>query len=153
MPRDAVHLSLSDVMREYIALFEGDWKPATRRKYQDDFKRLNTWLASERLPATTESLDFSTLLKFVGHLKQQPAIRGVWRGRSGDVSRPRRSASVRTLSLNSINAYMRSIKSLCLWARDQGIIEVNPFGRAFRRSKSHPLLPTEETPPKGANLE
>ena len=57
------------------------------------------------------------------------------------------------LSLNSINTYMRSVKSLCLWARDQGIIDANPFGRQHRRSMSHPLLPTEETPPKGATLD
>lgn len=37
MPRDAVHLSLSDVMREYIALFEEDRKPATRCTLR------NTW--------------------------------------------------------------------------------------------------------------
>ncbi|MGK2849700.1 MAG: tyrosine-type recombinase/integrase [Candidatus Limnocylindrales bacterium] len=153
MPRDVVDLSLSDLMSEYVALFEGGWKPVTKRKYQDDFDRLLRWIASEGLPATTQALDFSTLLKFVGHLKMQPVTRGIWRGDGADTSRPRRESHARTLSLNSVNAYMRSIKSLCLWAHDDGVIGVNPFGRAYRRSKHHPLLPTEETPAKGAELD
>jgi site-specific recombinase XerD len=153
MPRDVVHLPLSDLMSEYVALFEGGWKPVTKRKYLDDFDRLLRWIETEGYPATTQSLEFSTLLKFVGHLRAQPVTRGVWRGNRADAPRPLREAGARTLSLNSVNAYMRSIKSLCLWAHDDGVIAVNPFGRAFRRSKHHPLLPSEETPAKGAELD
>jgi integrase len=153
MKGEIKHLPLADVMAEYVAIFEGDWKPATKRKYADDFRRLLDWLVSQGLPTTTEALNFGTLLKFVGHLKEQPAVGGVWRGDAATTARVRRQGTVRTLSLNSVNAYMRSIKSLCLWAHDQGIIDTNPFGRMYRRSKSHPLLPTEETPPKGATLD
>lgn len=153
MKGETKHLLLADVMAEYVAIFEGDWKPATKRKYEDDFRRLRDWIGSQGLPATTEALDFGTLLRFVGHLKDQPAVRGIWRGDAAAAARARRNGTLRTLSLNSVNAYMRSIKSLCLWARDQGIIDTNPFGRMYRRSRSHPLLPTEETPPKGATLD
>jgi integrase len=154
MKGETEYLPLSSIMAEYVAIFEGNWRKATRRKYEDDFRRLVEWLESQGLPATTEALDFGTLLKFVGHLKERPATHGVWRGDvEAAAQAQRRGITPKPLSLNSINTYMRSIKSLCLWARDQGIIDANPFGRQHRRSKSHPLLPTEETPPKGATLD
>jgi integrase/recombinase XerD len=58
-----------------------------------------------------------------------------------------------TLSANSVNAYVRPLRSLCLWLLDEGILGVNPFRRTHRRAGLHPLLPSEETPPKSATLE
>lgn len=147
------YLPLAAAFAEYQALFEGDWKPKTREKYTADFKRLVDWLRDTGRPTTTESLDFPTLLAFVGYLKTKPAAAGIWRGDSEAVKRAARDQARKSLSLNSVNAYMRSIKSVVLWARDQGIIDSNPFGRMHRRGKSHPLLPSEETPAKGATVD
>ena len=148
MKTDQSELPLADVIAEYTAIFEGDWKPKTQQKYAADFRRLLTWLDTEGVPATAAALDFATLLRYVGFLKASPVARGVWRCDPAAVARARLDATAHTLSLNTVNAYMRSIKSLCLWARDQGLLAINPFGRAYRRNKHHPLLPTEETPPK-----
>ncbi len=129
MKADRKDLLLADVMAEYIAVFEGDWKPKTKRKYEDDFRRLREWLEREGQPLTTAALDFGVLLKYVGHLKEQPAVSGVWRGDPEATARVRRSSTARTVSLNTVNSYMRPIKSLCQWARDQASSRPTPFGR------------------------
>jgi hypothetical protein len=80
MKADRSDLPLADVMAEYVAVFEGDWKPKTRRKYDDDFRRFREWLEREGQPLTTAALDFVVPLRYVSYLKQQPAVSRVWRG-------------------------------------------------------------------------
>jgi integrase/recombinase XerD len=58
-----------------------------------------------------------------------------------------------TLSANSVNAYVRPIRSLAIWLVDEGLLSVNPFRRSRRRAALNPLLPSEETPTKSATLD
>jgi integrase len=58
-----------------------------------------------------------------------------------------------TLSANSVNAYVRPIRSLAIWLVDEGLLAANPFRRSRRRAALNPLLPSEETPTKSATLE
>jgi integrase/recombinase XerD len=60
---------------------------------------------------------------------------------------------VQTLSANSVNAYVRPIRSLAIWLVDEGILSVNPFRRSRRRAALNPLLPSEDTPTKSATLD
>jgi hypothetical protein len=98
-------LPLRPLIAEYTATFGSTWRPVTRRKHADDFARLVTWLEAGGKPVTTSSLDFMTLVDYVGYLRIRPKVSGVWRGgpmRSGAPcatlrSRPcRRTASMRT---------------------------------------------------------
>jgi integrase/recombinase XerD len=57
-----------------------------------------------------------------------------------------------TLSANSVNAYVRPIRSLATWLVDEGGLAVNPFRRSRRRASLNPLLPSEDTPTKSATL-
>ncbi len=63
------------------------------------------------------------------------------------------AGSIQTLSANSVNAYVRPLRSLAIWLVDEGIISVNPFRRSRRRAALNPLLPSEETPTKSATLD
>jgi hypothetical protein len=56
----------------------------TRRKHADDFARLIAWLEANGLPVTTASLDFMTLVDYVGYLRVRPKVSGVWRGAPTD---------------------------------------------------------------------
>jgi integrase len=60
--------------------------------------------------------------------------------------------TAQTLSANSVNAYVRPLRSLAIWLVEEGLLEVNPFARSRRRSALNPLLPSEETPTKSATL-
>jgi integrase/recombinase XerD len=125
----------------------------TRRKHAADFSRFIDWLEAHRLPVTTESLDFATLADYVAELRVRPKVSGVWRGGPGALARSLASGRVQTLSANSVNAYVRPIRSLAIWLVDEGLLGVNPFRRSRRRASLNPLLPTEETPTKSATLE
>jgi len=59
---------------------------------------------------------------------------------------------VETLSANSVNAYVRPLRSLVIWAIDEGYLASNPFRRFRRRTGLDPLLPSEDTPTKDASL-
>ncbi len=48
---------------------------------------------------------------------------------------------------------MRPLRSLVIWLVDEGILATNPFRAARRRAALNPLLPSEETPTKGATLD
>jgi integrase/recombinase XerD len=125
----------------------------TRRKHRDDFARLVDWLEARRLPVTTESLDFMTLVDYVTDLRSRPKVTGVWRGSPDAIGRSLRAGSTETLSANSVNAYVRPLRSLTIWLVDDGLLGVNPFRRSRRRAALNPLLPSEETPTKSATLD
>src|SRR5450759_755981 len=101
----------------------------------------------------TASLDFMVLVDYVGYLRVRPKVRGVWRGAPDALGRSLRHAPAQTLSANSVNAYVRPLRSLAIWLVDEGILGMNPFRRSRRRAALNPLLPSEETPTKSATLD
>jgi integrase/recombinase XerD len=125
----------------------------TRRKHADDFTRLVDYLEAHELPVTTASLDFMTLVDYVSDLRSRPKVAGVWRGSPDALGRSLAAGPVQTLSSNSVNAYVRPIRSLAIWLVDEGILSINPFRRSRRRASLNPLLPSEETPTKSATLD
>jgi integrase/recombinase XerD len=125
----------------------------TRRKHADDFARLVDYLEAHGLPVTTASLDFLTLVDYVTDLRSRSKVSGVWRGAPDALARSLLSGPVQTLSANSVNAYMRPLRSLAIWLVDEGLLGVNPFRRSRRRASLNPLLPSEETPTKSATLD
>jgi integrase/recombinase XerD len=145
-------VALQPLIAEYSATFGASWGPVTRRKHGDDFARFAGWLEANERPLTTASLDFPTLVEYVTDLRCRPKVAGVWRGTPDALGRSLRAGSVQTLSANSVNAYVRPLRSLAIWLVDEGIIRVDPFRRSRRRTALNPLLPSEETPPKSATL-
>jgi integrase len=150
---DLPALPLRPLIAEYTATFGSTWRPVTRRKHRDDFARLIAWLEANRKPVTTASLDFMILVDYVGYLRVRPKVSGVWRGAPDALGRSLRHAPVQTLSANSVNAYVRPLRSLAIWLVDEGILGLNPFRRSRRRAALNPLLPSEETPTKSATLD
>jgi integrase/recombinase XerD len=151
---DLPALPLRPLIAEYTATFGSTWRPVTRRKHADDFARLVAWLTENRLPVTTASLDFPTLVDYVGYLRIRPKVSGVWRGGADALGRSLRlRAPLQTLSANSINAYVRPLRSLVIWLVDEGLLACDPFRRSRRRAALNPLLPSEETPTKSATLD
>jgi len=146
-------LALAPLIAEYTATFGSTWAKVTRRKHADDFARLVDWLEANGLPVTTESLDFMTLVDYVSDLRARPKVCGVWRGGPDALGRSLAAGSLETLSANSVNAYVRPLRSLAIWLVDEGILAVNPFRRSRRRASLNPLLPSEETPTKSATLD
>jgi integrase len=146
-------LPLRPLIAEYTATFGSTWAPVTRRKHADDFARLVDWLEAHGLPMTTASLDFMTLVDYVTDLRSRPKVSGVWRGAPDALARSLAAGRVQTLSANSVNAYVRPIRSLAIWLVDEGILGVNPFRRSRRRASLNPLLPSEDTPTKSATLD
>ena len=140
------------LLRAYRATFESGWKPLTVAKYQGDFARYLRWLAATGHPATSASLSYVCLAEYAAYLRRQPVVSGVWRGAPDARQRSRAGGLTRTLSANSAGSYMRSLKSLCVWAHEEGYIADNPFHRTHRRAGVTPLVPAEETPPKSATL-
>jgi integrase len=146
-------LPLRPLIAEYTATFGSTWAAVTRRKHADDFARLVDYLEAHGLPVTTASFDFMTLVDYVTDLRSRPKVAGVWRGAAGALGRSLAAGPVHTLSANSVNAYVRPIRSLAIWLVDEGILSVNPFRRSRRRAALNPLLPSEETPTKSATLD
>ncbi len=146
-------LPLRPLIAEYTATFGSAWAPVTRRKHRDDFARFADWLETRELPVTTGSLDFLTLVDFVSDLRSRPKVSGVWRGAPNALARSLTIGPVQTLSANSVNAYVRPLRSLAIWLVDEGLLAVNPFRRSRRRASLNPLLPSEETPTKSATLD
>jgi integrase len=146
-------LPLRPLIAEYTATFGSTWAPVTRRKHADDFARLVDYLEACGLPVTTASLDFMTLVDYVTDLRSRSKVSGVWRGAPDALARSLLSGPDQTLSANSVNAYMRPLRSLAIWLVDEGLLAINPFRRSRRRASLNPLLPSEETPTKSATLE
>ena len=143
---------LAPLIAEYTATFGSTWRPVTRRKHRDDFARFLSWLESHDRALTTASLDFSTLVAYVEDLRIRPKVGRVWRGSPDARARSLRAGPTETLSANSVNAYVRPLRSLAIWLVDEGLLAVNPFRRSRRRAALNPLLPSEETPTKGATV-
>ncbi len=150
-PEDA--RPLESLIAEYCAIYGPSWKPATTRKHRDDFRRFLDWLAATGRPPTSASLDFLTLAAYVIELRFRPRIHGVWRGAPDARSRDAARGPYETLSANTVNTYMRPLRSLAIWLVDEGVLAANPFRRSRRRAALNPLLPSEETPTKSATLE
>jgi site-specific recombinase XerD len=144
--------ALLPLIAEYTATFGAGWRPATKSKHRDDFDRFTEWLEADGRPLTTASLDFSTLVAYVEHLRTRPKVSGIWRGGPGALERSLRGEPVQILSANSVNAYVRPLRSLAIWLVDEGLLPINPFRRSRRRAALNPLLPSEETPTKSATL-
>ncbi|MGD0863864.1 MAG: hypothetical protein ABSA21_14090, partial [Candidatus Limnocylindrales bacterium] len=111
-------------------MFGSAWAPVTRRKHRDDFERFTDYLEANGLPVTTDSLDFLTLADYVIDLRSRPKVSGVWRGAPNALARSLQLGPVQTLSANSVNAYMRPLRSLAIWLVDEGLLAVNPFRRS-----------------------
>lgn len=142
---------LGPLIAEYCAIYGPSWKPATARKHRDDFRRFLDWLVATEREATTASLDFLTLAAYVTDLRGRPRVHGVWRG-SSDARARSATAPYETLSANTVNTYVRPLRSLAIWLVDEGLLGSNPFRRSRRRAALNPLLPSEDTPTKGATL-
>ena len=143
---------LDPLIAEYCATFASTWAPNTRAIYDRAFRLLRDWLAQQGRPCTTDSLTFPILSEFVARLKTTPRASGVWRGDRRAVERSRHAPGQQTLSLNTVNAYMRSIRAFVSWLVGEGQLARDPFRRFDRRTGPNPLLPHEETPTKGATL-
>ena len=145
-------LPLRPLIAEFTATFGIGWGPVTRRKHRDDFARFLAWLEREGIEPTTAALSFATIAAYVDDLRHRPRVHGVWRGAPDALARSLAAGPAQTLSANSVNAYVRPIRSLVIWAVDEDYIAANPFRRYRRRAALDPLLPTEDTPTKGATL-
>jgi integrase/recombinase XerC len=142
--------SLPDLIDRYTRIFGATWRPVTRRKHAVDFGRFLAWLDARGIEATADAISYPVLIDFVEDLRTRPRIAGVWRGEAGAAARSAERGPIGTLSANSVNAYVRPLRSLAIWLTDEGIIPANPFRRSRRRAGANPLLPAEETPTKGA---
>ena len=152
MQRTSVKRQLEPLIAEFTAVCGAGWGPVTRTKHAADFRRFLDWLAATGRPRTLEALDVVTLAAYVDDLRARPKVAGVWRGDPAAVAQARARGDAPTLSLNSVNAYMRPLRSFVLWLGDEGHLASNPFRRAARRQHQNPLLPREETPAKAASL-
>jgi integrase len=147
-----VILPLGPLIAEFSATCGFGWNSVTRRKHRDDFARFTAWLAATGQPATTEAFDLPTLAAYVDDLRRRPKVTQVWRGTPGAAVRAAANSDGPSLSANSVNSYIRPIRSLAGWLADEGLLSVDPFRRARRWAARSPLLPSEETPAKSASL-
>jgi integrase/recombinase XerD len=129
------------------------WKPITRRKYAVDFERFVGWLEHTGRPVAIVAVDLSTLAAYVAFLRERPKVTGGWRGTLGSVERAIAAGGASTLSANSINCYLRPLRSFVGWLVDEGHLAIDPFRKARRPGTRAALLPAEETPTKSATLE
>ena len=150
--RPEVVLALEPLVAEFTATCGFDWNPVTRRKHAADFARFLAWLGATGRATTTESFDLPTLAAYVGELRRRPKVTGVWRGTPGAAERAAANPDGRSLSANTVNAYVRPLRALAGWLADEGLLPADPFRRARRWASRNPLLPTEETPTKSATL-
>lgn len=146
-------LPLEPLIAEYTATFGSAWARVTRRKHADDFARFLGWLQAHSLPLSTDSLEFMVLADYVSDLRTRPKVAGVWRGGPDALARSIDRGPIQTLSANSVNAYVRPLRSLAIWLVDEGLLGANPFRHWRRRASLNPLLPVEETPTKSATLD
>lgn len=146
-------LPLGPLIAEFTASCGLGWGPVTRRKHRDDFARFLAWLEMAGQPATTAALELPVLAAYVEYLRHRPKVSGVWRGATGAGELAAARADRPTLSANSINAYVRPLRSLVMWLVDEGTLQTDPFRRAHRWAIRNALLPVEETPTKGATLD
>ena len=72
------------------------------------------WLEAHDQAVTTVALDFATLVAYVSDLRTGPKVSGVWRGRPDALGRSLLAGPVQTLSANSVNAYVRPLRSLAI---------------------------------------
>src|ERR1035437_4129555 len=121
-PESLPALPLRPLIAEYTATFGSTWAKVTRRKHADDYARLTDWLEANELPVTTRSLDFMTLVDYVTDLRSRPKVCGVWRGSPNALARSSQAGPVQTLSANSVNAYVRPLRSLAIWLADEGLL-------------------------------
>lgn len=142
-------LPLAPLVAEYTRTYGSTWSRATRRKHADDFGRFVAWLDANGRPATTAALEFLTLVDYVEYLRTRPKITSSARFRPEELARP---GGTGILSANSVGSYVRPLRSLAIWLVDEGLLGVDPFRRSRRRAALNPLLPSEETPTKGATL-
>jgi integrase len=145
-------LPLEPLVAEFTATCGFDWNPVTRRKHAADFARFLAWLGATGRPTTTASFDLPSLAAYVGDLRSRPKVTAVWRGTPGAAARAAANADGRSLSANTVNAYVRPLRALGGWLADEGLLPADPFRRARRWASRNPLLPTEETPTKSATL-
>ena len=145
--------SLAAAIDEFSTVVGLAWGPVTRRKHADDFARFRCWLEASGIPATIDALEYLILARYVQDLRTRPQIHGVWRGDPDALERSLRSRPMRTLSANSVNAYVRPLRSLALWLVDEGQLPVNPFRKARHHAAARSLLPSEDTPTKSATLD
>src|ERR1035437_886982 len=124
---DGPILPLGPLVAEFTATFGIGWGPVTARKHRDDFARFLAWLEATGIEPTAAALSFTTLAGYVDALRHRPRVRGVWRGRPDAVARSFAAGPAETLSANSVNAYVRPIRSLVIWALDEGYLASNPF--------------------------
>jgi integrase len=140
---------LAPLIAEFTATVGATWGPVTTRKHRDDFARFEAWLRADGRPVTLESFDYLTLIAYVNDLRSRPKVTGVWRGTPGAAARAINRGNGPTLSANTVNAYVRPLRSFAMWLVDEGNLAADPFRRGRRAGRSG-LLPTEETPTKGA---
>ncbi len=152
-PAPRYDVALEPLIATFVAEFGVGWRASTRAKHACDFTRFLDWLHATDRPLTLASFDFLTLVAYVEDLRTRPKVHGVWRGSRDIRDRLIERGPTEFLSANSINAYMRPLRSLAIWLFDEGYLERNPFRRSRRRAGHDPLLPSEETPPKGASLD
>ena len=150
--QDRPTLPLAPLVAEFSATYGLASSPVTRRKHRDDFSRFLAWLEGAGIEPTTAALGFLTLAAYVEDLRARPKVSGVWRGGPDALARSQATGATGTLSANSVNAYVRPIRSLVIWLVDEGILTSNPFRKFRRRASLDPLLPHEDTPTKGASL-
>src|SRR5664280_2310672 len=120
-------LALEPLIAEFTATCGFDWNPVTRRKHAADFARFLAWLGATGLPATTASFDLPTLAAYVGELRRRPKVTGVWRGTPGAAEWAAANADGRSLSANTVNAYVRPLRALAGWLADEGLLPAAPF--------------------------
>jgi integrase/recombinase XerC len=144
---------LRPLVDAYAATCGLAWQPITRRKYAVDLERFLGWLEHRAHPVTTAALDLPTLAAYVASLRERPKATGGWRGTPGAVERAIAEGGASTLSANSINCYVRPLRSFVGWLVDEGYLAVDPFRKARRPGTRAALLPREETPAKSATLE
>jgi integrase len=146
-------IPLRPLLELYTATCGLVWKPITQRKYGVDLERFLGWLEQTRRPVTTAAVDLPTLAAYVAGLRERPKMTGGGRGRPGSVARTIALDRATTLSANSVNYYVRPLRSFVGWLVDEGYLVVDPFRKARRPGTRAALLPTEETPTKSATLE
>ena len=153
MAKKATSAALQPLIQEFCQVSQGLWSEASRTKHRADFQRYVQFLVRTGRPLTVESLDLTMLLAYVEELSTTPIARGVWRGdRSALAAAAASAAPGQTRSRNTINSYMRPLRSLCTYLMSEGVLTSDPFIRAKRRGGGNPLLPSEETPAKGSTL-